>query len=178
MPKGRKITDEQICLVRENFANMTKGELALLAGVSRTTVDRIQSMFKLKKSAQHLHNMGVKAGKASNIARGGRFIGNHTPEANAKRLASYRETYRLDDMRVRWGLPQRTKIRLKHGSVQQQDQASYLRGLGYIIDDKERVAYYTETTKRATRLEGLTRGEKKGPMCCYYQFKAYQNDNR
>lgn len=173
MPRKR-ITEEQIEFVRKNFSDMTKGELAAAAGVSWTTVDRIQARYHLRKSSEHLHNMGVRAGKASSVSRGGKFIGNQTPEAIAKRSATYKETYRTEDMRVRWGLKQLTKIKLKHGCKRQQDQRWYLRQLGYIISDSERVAYYTDATRRATRLEKLSRGEKRGFMRCYYEFRQYQ----
>ncbi len=173
MSQGRALTDEQIDYIRHNFSDKTKYELAKEVGVSTSTVDRIQSRYHLRKSPEHLHNMGVRAGKASQEARGGKFIGNQTPEAIEKRIKSYKARYQIEDMRARWGLHQLTKMRLKHGCKQQQDQRSYLKMLGYIIDSVNYVAYYTETTHRATRLERLGRGGKKGPMRCYYDFKPY-----
>ena len=169
----RKITDEQIEYVRRNFANHTKTELAEGAGVSPTTVDRIQLKYHLRKSPEHLHNMGVRAGKASNIARGGDSSACYTKEAIAKRVATYKERYKTEDARVRWGLPQQTKMRLKHGTKRYFDQCSYLKHLGYIVDRDEKVAYYTPETHRATRLEKMRRGEVKGEYRCYYDFRPY-----
>ena len=76
-------------------------------------------------------------------------------------------------MRVRWGLPQQTKIRLKHGTKHYHDQVSYLRKMGYILDEGSKVAYYTETTHRATRLESAPRGRKVGAMLSHFDFKPY-----
>ena len=171
MPQGRRLTEEQINEVKRLFPDHTKREIHEITGICVSCIDRIQARFHLRKSPEHLHNMGVKAGKASNIARGGDSSACYTPEAIAKRIKTYKQTYKTEDMRARWGLPQLTKIRLKHGCKHQQDQSSYLRRNGYIIDEAEKVAYYTDATHRSTRLERLKRGEKRGPAICYYEFK-------
>lgn len=174
MPKGRLITDEQILEVRRLFPNHTKKEIRSITGLGYSSIDRIQARFHLRKSAEHLHNMGVKAGKASNIARGGDSSACYTPEAVAKRVQTYKETLRREDMRLRWGLPQKTKIRFSHGTKPYRDQISYLKGLGYTIDEDKKVAYYTASTQRATRLERIKRGESKGYMRCYFDFLPYE----
>lgn len=173
MSRGRPLTKEQIALVRRLFPDHTKREIAERAGVGASTVDRIQAMFHLRKSPEHLHAMGVRAGKASYIARGGDSSACYTPEAKAKRLATYKKRYALEDMRVRWGLTQQTKMRLKHGTKHYHDQVYYLRKMGYIIDERNKVAYYTETTHRATRLESAPRGRKVGSMLSHFDFKPY-----
>lgn len=173
--QGKRLTEEQINAVIRLFPNHTKNEIHELTGVGFSSIDRIQAGYGLRKSPEHLHNMGVRAGKASNIARGGDSSACYTPEAIAKRVATYKKTYQIEDMRVRWGFEQRTKIRLKHGLKQAQDQAWYLRSLGYIIDGKNFIAYWTAETHRAARLESLGRGNARGPIHCYYDFKPYQS---
>ena len=164
------MTTEQIQYIITHFADKTKAELAAEAGVSGTTIDRIQSRYNLHKSLEHLHNMGVRAGKASNLARGGDSSSCYTPEAIAKRAASYKSRYKQEDMRARWGLPQLTKIHLRHGPKRYFDQCSYLKKLGYIIDRKNKVAYYTPDTHRATRLEALARNERKGGLHNFFDY--------
>ncbi len=176
MAKGRLLTDEQVRQVRILFPNHTKHEIRSITGVGLSSIDRIQAKYHLRKSAEHLHNMGVRAGKASNIARGGDSSACYTPEAIAKRVKTYKETYRMEDMRTRWGLEQRTKIRLPHGTKHYRDQISYLKGLGYIVDETKKVAYYTPGTHRARRLESLQRGGTKGPMRCYFDFRPYDGE--
>ncbi len=178
MPQGKRLTREQIRAVIRLFPNHTKKEIRNLTGVGLSSIDRIQMQYRLRKSAEHLHNMGVRAGKASNIARGGDSSSCYTPEAIAKRVASYKERYQMEDMRARWGLPQLTKMRLKSGPKHYHDQTSYLRHLGYIVDKEKKIAYYTADTHRATRLEKLKRGEKKGEFHCFYDFKPYDTHSR
>lgn len=169
--RGKTLTDAKIAEVRRLFPDHTKKEIRDLTGVGLSSIDRIQSRYHLRKSPEHLHNMGVKAGKASNLARGGDSSACYTPEAIAKRVASYKARYKIEDIRARWGFPQLTKMRLKHGPKHYHDQTSYLRHLGYIVDETDKVAYYTEDTHRATRLEKLKRGERKGEFHCYFDFK-------
>ena len=171
--KGKRITEEQERYIVQNFADKTKQELAEAAGVHPTTIDRVQAKYHLRKSRQHLHNMGVRAGKASNIARGGDSSPCYTPEAIAKRVATYKERYKTEDMRVRWGFQQLTKMHLKRGPKHFFDQCSYLKHLGYIVDRDEKVAYYTPETHRATRLEKLARNERKGEFHNYFDYKPY-----
>lgn len=171
--QGKALTQDQIEAIIRLFPDHTKKEIAQALGLSPSSVDRVQMRYHLRKSLDHLRQMGQKAGKASSLARGGQFIGNHTPEAKAKRVATYRETYRREDMRVRWGLEQKTKIHLKHGSKRYRDQVWYLKSLGYIVDEASKIAYYTPGTRRATRLERLERGKGKGVMLSYFNFKEY-----
>lgn len=173
--RGKKLTEEQINAVVKLFPNHTKRELHDMTGVGFSSIDRIQRENGLRKSREHLHRMGVKAGKASNVARGGDSSACYTPEAIAKRVKTFKETRRIEDTRVRWGLPQLTRIRLRHGCKYQQDQRSYLKSLGYILDDKNYIAYYTPDTHRATRLEKLGRGVNKGAMRCFYDFKPIES---
>jgi hypothetical protein len=169
--RGKRLTDEQIMAVVRLFPNHTKRELHDMTGVGYSSIDRIQKDNGLRKSREHLHNMGVKAGKASNIARGGKSTACYTPQAIAKRVETYKKRYREEDMRVRWGLPQLTKIRVKRGNKGAIDQASYLRSLGYVTDSKNFVAYYTEKTHRARLLEKLGRGGRSKSARCFFDFK-------
>ena len=171
--RGKRLTEEQIEAVVRLFPNHTKRELHDLTGVGYSSIDRIQRDNGLRKSPEHLHAMGVKAGKASNVARGGDSSACYTPEAIAKRARSYKKTYRIEEARRRWGLPQLTRIRLRHAPHELHNQASYLRSLGYVTDVANFVAYYKPETHRASRLEKLKRGEAKGPLHCYFDFKPY-----
>lgn len=171
---GVPLTAEQINQVIRLFPDHTKKEIHEATGVCLSSIDRIQTRYHLRKSPEHLHNMGVKAGKASNLARGGDSSSCYTKEAIAKRVATYKARYQTEDMRTRWGLPQQTKIRLKHGTKHYHDQTYYLRHLGYVVDEVQKVAYFTPDTHRATRLEKMKRGERKGEFHCYYDFKPYE----
>lgn len=173
--KAKRLTEEQINAVVHLFPNHSKRELKELTGVGLSSIDRIQAKFGLRKTPEHLHNMGVRAGKASNIARGGDNSACYTPEAIAKRVAAYKERRRVEETRRRWGLEQLTKIHLQHGTKEKHDQAWYLRRLGYVLDERTLTAYFTPETHRARRLEALGRGGKTKYMKCYYDFKPFES---
>lgn len=162
----RRITDEQIAFVRRNFANMRNCDLAEQAGVSESTVCRIQSWYHLRKSAKHNTLMGRKAGLASLEARGGAQICDlFTPEIIAKRVASFKETRRLECARVSFGLEQKTGLKVIRQPRPKRRQRCYLKQHGYIIDDKNLVAYWTDKTERCQIMEKGNRNRQ------YFKFK-------
>ena len=173
MPTGHHLTQEQIDYIRTNFADKTNYQLCEEAGVSRSTVCRLQKIYHLRKSDQHIHNMGVKAGKASDKARGGIPYGANTPESIAKRAETYKKTYQAELIRHKWGLEQKTNIRIPKVCRRARDQKRNLINRGYIIDDAKKIAYYTPGTHRSTRLERIKRGETKGRFRTYYDFRPY-----
>ena len=171
----RPLTPEQIDEVRRLFPDHTKQEIRLIVGCGSSSIDRIQARFHLRKSEEHLHNMGVRAGKASNIARGGDSSSCYTPEAIAKRVESFKRTFHEDQIRWKWGLETRTKLKVKKQPKAKCNQRSYLKKQGYIIDDEKHIAYWTEDTIRATRLERVERGVQKGAFKPFYTFKPYEH---
>lgn len=163
------LTQEQIDEVRRLFPNHTKQEIRELTGRGLSTIDRIQARFHLRKSPEHIHNMGVRAGKASSKARGGDNSSCYTPNAIAKRVESYKKTFREEQVRRKWGLQQLTKIKVLKQPKAKCSQRSYLKKLGYILDEQNCVAYYTDETTRAVKME---RGWSKR-IYNYYKFKPY-----
>ena len=173
MPTGIKITDEQVQYVLQNYADKSNPELMAEVGLSKSSIDRLALVHHLRKSKEHLHRMGVKAGRASNESRGGKAL-NITKEVIEKRVATYKETVRREKARVLFGLEQKTKIRVKVQPHLKCNQRSYLKKLGYIIDDKEMIAYYTPETHRAKRMEATPCGRKTNKIKQYYEFKPYE----
>lgn len=170
MPTGKKVTKEQVQFVIKNYSDMTNIELCREIGLSRSTVDRIAGDYHLRKSDSHIHLMGVKAGKASSVARGGKAL-NITPEVIAKRAETYKKTKELEEIRYKWGLERKTKIRLKREPRAKRDQRRFLIQRGYVIDERNLIAYWTESTLRSKRLE--TR-KKECRFKTYYSFKPYE----
>lgn len=166
MATGHPLTEEQVLFIRKHFRNTTNQDIADAIGVSRSAVSCVQKRYGLTKSCEHNHLMGVKAGKASSAARGGKALG-ITPEIIGKRVESYRQTFREERARWVFGLPQRTKIRVRKQPRKKCHQRAYLKHLGYILDETNNIAYYTPDTTRAVRMEKYT--NKKS----YYKFKPY-----
>ena len=169
---GVPISKETIRYIIVNYANMSQKELCAACNVSKSTVDRVAGKYHLRKSKEHNHEMGVKAGKASSIARGGKAL-NITPEVIRKRAESYVKTLRTEEMRYRWGLERKTKIRIKTEPRRKREQRYNLIKRGYIIDETRLIAYWTKDTKRSVRLENIPRGTWKGAFTSYYSFAEW-----
>lgn len=168
---SKPLTQEKIDEVRRLFPDHTKPEIQRLAGVGLSTIDRIQARYRLRKSPQHIHDMAVKAGRASYEARGNDNSACHTPEVIAKRVASYRRRFREEQVRRRWGVHQLTKIKVLQQPKQKISQRSYLKKLGYILDEQNCIAYYTENTTRAVKMER----DWSKKVHQYYKFLPYEN---
>ena len=94
----------------------------------------------------------------------------NTEEAIANRVISHRKRYESERRRIMFGLEQKTKIHVRTEPRERLLQRNRLQRMGYIVDEKALVAYWTEGTHRATRLEKLKRGQKQGKMWCFYDF--------
>lgn len=167
MPIGKPLTEEQITFIRRNFATMRNQDIADALGISRSGVTNVQKIYHLRKSPEFASYLAVKAGKASNLARGGRAL-NITPEVIEKRVATYRRTLREERARVTFGLPQKTKAKVKRQPRRKCSQRAYLKKLGYVLDEPNCVAYYTQDTTRAVRMERNWDGKRN-----YYKFRPY-----
>ena len=169
MSIGRPLTEEQINYIRENFKDCTNQEIADALGISKSAVSRVQKRYGLYKSPAHNHRISVKAGKASAKARNYQTFG-LTPEVISRRVESYKRTFREERARATFGLPQRTKIKVKVQPRKKCHQRAYLKHLGYILDEANNIAYYTESTTRATRMEARPRE--------YYKFMPYEQQRK
>ncbi len=167
----KHLTQEQIDEVRSLFPNHTKPEIKSILGIGLSSIDRIQAIYHLRKSPEFASYLAVKAGKASNIARGGKAL-NITPEVIEKRVATYRRTLREERARVTFGLPQKTKAKVKRQPRRKCSQRAYLKKLGYILDEPNCVAYYTDNTTRAVRMERNWDGKRN-----YYKFRQIESSN-
>ena len=167
---GHPLSEEQIAFVRKHFSDMRNQDLADAAGISKSSVSKIQKAFHLRKSPEQMNRMLAKAGRASVAVRDNRHI-ILTPEIIEKRVASYKKTFREELIRTKWGLEQLTKMKVRQEPRKKRRQRSYLKQLGYVLDEPNCTAYWTDNTTRAVRMEQYT--DKK----CYYKFKPlYENE--
>ena len=171
MSTGHPLTPEQVEYIKRNFANHTNPEIADALGISRSSVCRVQKIYRLRKSNEHYHITAVRAGKASSKARGGVALG-ITPEIIAKRVETFKHTLAIDRARRNWGLPQLTKAHVLRQPRRKCSQRCYLKSLGYILDEENCIAYYTPETIRAVRMERNWDHKRN-----YYKFKEYPLEN-
>ena len=169
MSTGTPLTQEQINQIRKLFPDHTKPEIKAITGFDLSTIDRIQAKYHLRKSPEHIHKMAVKAGSASAVARGNDNSACYTPEAIAKRVESYKKTFREDQVRRRWGVHQLTKIKVLQQPRAKCSQRSYLKKLGYILDEQNCIAYWTDETTRAVKMER----DWSKRIHQYYKFMPY-----
>ena len=174
MPTGHYLTQEQIYIIRKNFADTPNKEIAKALGISLSSVSNVQKRYHLTKSPEHDHAMHRLSGLASASSWGKIEL---TPEVLEKRAASFKKTWQVEKARVAFGLPQKTKIRIRKCSRRKTEQAYYLRQRGYILDEDRKIAFFTPQTHRATRLEAVPRGKQIGSIKPYYDFKPLDSNS-
>ena len=172
------LTGEQQQWLRDNYATTLNKDCATHLGISESSVHRWARAMGLKKDPEWFHsillercrmmaeaNRGEGNRGKSNLMNGAktRFRKGQTNiqrygEENERRriqraAATRRETIRKERMRVRWGLPQQTKLRVT--SNRKATEARYaLKRRGYIIPGRGSMeAYWHDNTTRSTVVE-------------------------
>ena len=169
MPSGIYLNQEQIDYIRANFANKKNADLAKEMGISKTAIHNTARKYHLRKDRAFRHSLAVNSGRASSAARDKQFL-NITQESIDKRAATFRKLREMEEIRFKWGLERKTKIKLIGEPRAKRDQRRHLIKRGYIIDERNLIAYWTEDTVRSMRLE--TR-KKECVFKNYYSFKPY-----
>ena len=186
------LTPEQEAWLVKHFKNTKNDVLMEKLGLKFSTFHRLVRQLGLKKTKQFMRKCQratSEAAKASHIANGtyppkGYRIprseefqyktgdkpwtrcGRRKWNMGRKKAAeTWKETFREDRCRRRWGLPQKTKLRVAQTPRQRLLDRCYLKGRGYILDEANLVAYWTPETRRATRLEKMPRR--------FYKFAEY-----
>ena len=168
MPSGIYLTREQIDYIRKHFAYTQNKDLARDLGLSLSTITNIRKKYHLAKSPEHLKAMHRACGLASSKCSNNIEL---TPEILRKRADSFKKTYRVEKARVHFGLEQKTKIKISRLPRKMVRQRYYLRTRGYVINDTTLTAYYTDSTRRATRMEA---DRASGRRKIYYSVKKFE----
>ena len=172
------LTDEQQQWLRDNYATTLNKDCAAHLGISESSVHRWARQLGLTKDPDWFHALVME--RVRMMAAVNRGSGNHGKknlhlgephrfrkgqtnrerfgEENERRriqraAATRRETIRKERMRIRWGLPQETKLRVI--SNPQARYARYaLKSRGYIIPGRGSMeAYWDENTTRSAIVE-------------------------
>ena len=173
-------TDAQVAWLTANYADMKNAELCEELGCGGSTLHRWARQLGLTKSREHMERTNLNAleaawehnrifgnsgnaniielGKPYRYKKGVRPIDRHGAEGEARRKAKLSETrqkmIRSERLRIKWGLPQRTKIRFvfDHDHNQVMMRHNFKRH-GYIVTRGARVIYWDENTKRSAIME-------------------------
>lgn len=172
------LTDDQQQWLRDNYATTLNKDCAAHLGISESSVHRWARQLGLTKDPDWFHALVME--RVRMMAAVNRGPGNHGKknlhlgephrfrkgqtnrerygEENERRriqraAATRRETIRKERMRVRWGLPQETKLRVI--SNPQARYARYaLKSRGYIIPARGSMeAYWDSNTNRSPIVE-------------------------
>ena len=190
-----QLTERQTAYLVRHYPNTKNDVLMEKLGLRFSTFHRIVRSLGLKKTARFMakcQKATSEAAKASHLRNGTyppkgyviprseefRFrkgetcrdrIGGHREAWRIKRAAATRaKTFREEQVRRRWGLPQKTGLRVAQQPMQKIKDRCYLKRRGYVLDETNLIAYWTPDTRRATRLE-------KGPRR-FYKFQELKND--
>lgn len=162
------LTNEQLSYLAEHYPKTPNDELARALGISIFTVNSRRTRHGWKKDKDFLYEL-----RRESAIKHKSWERLNVPETHAKGIETRNKIYEAEKIRIKWGLPQLTKRRFASEPRKKQMQRNYLKRLGYIIDEIQLVAFYTPETHRAKRLEGVKRGERKGTIKPYYDFKPY-----
>lgn len=152
-------------VLQERYADCSNAELAAELGCRVKLVLDHARRLGLRKSQDYRHklysNIAIRYDNAKHL---------NSASANEKRKRTRKRMVASERTRLSWGLEQKTRIHIRMEPREKLMQRNRLQRLGYIVDEANLVAYWTEETKRAVRLERLKRGVKHGNMLTYYDF--------
>ena len=187
------LTPEQEAYLVKHYKNTKNDILMEKLGLRFSTFHRFVRQLGLKKTKQFMkkcQKATSDAAKASHIANGTyppkgyriprseefQYKPGDKPWAKCgrrkwnkgrkKAAETWKETFKEDRCRRRWGLQQKTRLRVKQTPRQRILDRCYLKKRGYILDETNVVAYWTPETHRATRLEAAPRR--------FYKFADYE----
>lgn len=183
------LADEQVAWLKDNYATTLNDTIRKRLGISMRTLNRLAKTFGLSKDPAvievlrcekitaearkrsllgkykgHPEN-GLKTRFKTGYKARERFGEEKFAEMHRKTVETRRKTYIEERARVTFGLPQRTKMRVTRQPRAKIYQRYYLKKRGYILDETNNIAYWTEETTRAVKLEAMTKR--------YYTFKPY-----
>ena len=185
------LTPEQEEYFRENYPTTLDIVLAEKFGISKNTVRRLARELGLPKDLAAIEpqrrqriSESLRRSIRINGFKGHSGNGEKTwfkagfkpremfgeekfKEMHRKAVETRKKRFAEERARVNFGLLPRTKMRVIKQPQQKIQDRSYLKKRGYIIDDTNNIAYYTEATRRATRMEAKPKR--------FYTFKPYEN---
>lgn len=186
------LTPKQEAWLVRHFKHTKNAEIAERLGVCVRTVNRLATIYGLKKTPQFRHKTQLEAAAAAKLShlRHGTYppkgyiiprseefqfrpgekpkdrIGEKKwKEAHDRAVESRKKTWRYEHARYIFGVPRKTKLPVAKQPQQRIQDRYYLKKRGYIIDDPNCIAYWTADTRRSTRLEARPRR--------YYIFKQH-----
>lgn len=111
-------------------------------GIYEQSAEYAREQWRLRK--ERGETLGFKKGESNKDRMSPRKFKALMERTNEKR----RESIRKDRLRIKWGLEQKTRMRLVSGGKTRVSQRYAMRKRGYIVPRGSNVAYYTDDTVR------------------------------
>ncbi len=189
------LTPRQEAWLVRHFRNTKNAELAERLGISETSLHRLARALGLKKTKRFMKKCQAATSAAAKLShlrngtyppkgyiipgselhrfpKGGR---KETEAQKRRRIQKARETrnasIREDRLRVRWGLEQRTRLKLNPQPAKARLQRHYLRKRGYHIARGSMACYYDENTKRSRKIENRKQGDPRFVAWKFYPIE-------
>lgn len=180
------LTPRQEAWLCRHFRNTRNAELAARLGISESSLHRFARSLGLTKTPQFMRKCQAStaaAAKASRLRNGTyppkgyriprseefQFKPGETPldrlgkrrekKRVEKAVATRNATIRDERMRIRWGLEQRTRMKLNPQPRAALCQRYYLRRLGYHIARGSMICRYDQNTRRSLAMESRKQGD-------------------
>ena len=165
-----RLRPDQLDWLVKHFKDRENEFLAYKLGISETSLHRLARRYGLQKSKAFLKARSQDGGRTSiyyHRKRDDGFIpkkGDPVRPGSEKawfragvrsvdRIGSRAATRMNEAIRLRRGLPQLTKLRIRTLPKEAYAERYYLRKRGYILDNAQLVAYWTPDTLRCPRKE-------------------------
>jgi len=137
-------TQEEREYLFKNFHNTSNDELASVLGLNVKSIESFAFRNRLRKSHEYIVKQTQAKGRAS-----WRDKESHSANISKSRL----ELFNKERMRIRWGLPQKTKYKVTSGGHRRSQLRYELRQAGYQVGTGANEAYYDNSTVRSAGLE-------------------------
>lgn len=188
------LTEEQEAYLIENYQTVINHTLCRHLGVSTRTLIRIakehglvkdlaaiegqrrerlseslRKTFRLRGGNDHSEN-GVRTRFKPGFKPREMFGEEKYRDMHKRAVETRKRMFAEERARVAFGLPQLTNMKVKQQPRQKILDRAYLKRRGYVLDERNNIAYYTDETRRATRMEAMPRR--------FYIFKPYEDQHQ
>lgn len=175
--RKRELTEEELKWFCDHYKHTRNSEIIDRLGIGDSTLHRLARRYGLKKTPQFMRKMqmevSLEAAKTiidynlmpkgqrpaglcysrTGISNEEYFGKKRWKEIKAKAEETRRETVRKERMRIKWGLPQKTKIKFNEAARVQAMHRYTFKKRGYIVFRGNSHVYFDENTRRSRTME-------------------------
>ncbi len=149
--QNKQLSQEELESFKKAYTICSNEELSIIFNLTKEQIKSISRVFGLKKNEQ-IKRAYMRSVALKNLEKA------NTDNCANKRKDRIRRMVARERLRIKYGLPQRTKKILTaltpYEILQAARRRYYLRSKGYVItDSKTKVVFYTTETKRSSKIE-------------------------